>query len=127
MINPILKEGALKMYLEKYADEDVQKMTRKFELEESERCFWTDENNEPNKFNFTIESCGIIPPESILLTGLIELKKKIISFKSDLDDHISKKQGNINIKESDCIMKSYDIVIENAELLIKEVEPLLRR
>ena len=68
-------EAAMQKYLdEKAAEEnpetDIELLKRRFMINESERHFMTDENGEPNVFDFTIESIEVLSSANILYLGL---------------------------------------------------------
>ena len=92
-------------------DEAILK--RKFQIEESERCFHIDSNGDPNKFEFKIETCGVIPSEKILIYGLQNLSKKLKNFLQEFEKSIQNQESLVKITESKCVMKSYDISVEN--------------
>ena len=62
--------------MKKYIDEaqatagdepvDIEQLKRRFMINESERHFMTDDNDEPNFFDFTVESVEIIPSSKIV-------------------------------------------------------------
>ena len=68
----------------------LQDLKRRFEVSLKERYFYTNENDEPNVFEFKIESIGVIPPLVIFSRALKILKDKITNFKNNL------MQGNEN-------------------------------
>ena len=84
----------------------------KFMIEESERCFHVDSNGDPNIFEFTIESCGVMAPENILLEGIKQMVFKIKHFMSEVGKSMSSQDSSIEIRESKVLMKAFDIVIE---------------
>ena len=75
--------------------------------------FHLDENGEPNMFDFTIESVGIIPPGEILKKPCKNLVKKINDFNKNLEKALDSKESSISIRESSSVMKGFDITIED--------------
>lgn len=51
------------------SDEEVEKMRREFMTLDAKRQFYTNENGEPNKFNFRIEAIGPVPVQNIIPIG----------------------------------------------------------
>ena len=107
-------ESALKEKLslqeETLSAEEIKSFARSFKLSEGERHFYTDENGEPNVFEFTIESDGRIPPHIILHKGIRVLEDKLNKLKSNLNN-----QEVVSYNNSDCIMNSYDILVKDED------------
>ena len=111
---------ALEDYMEKNSQkEDTQKKLKSialdFELGHADRYFFTDENNEANQFEMTIESIGVFEPEEILYKALKVLKNKLVRFKDNLNSSVVNNQSveNVSIMETLDTMKAFDITIEN--------------
>ena len=81
-----------------------EKVTKKFIINESERYFHKDADGEPNKFSFTIESIGVIPPQEILGRAIDILNEKLEKFQVE----ISKKFILIDIEETPST-EAYDL------------------
>ena len=96
-----------------YNDNEIKKLGRRFKIENAERLFYTDENNDPNVFEFTIETRGVLKPHRILIEGLSVLESKLKNLIIELEKELSGQPSSIKIKDSECIMKSFDIVIDN--------------
>jgi len=98
-----------------FEKKDMDILQKRFMLEEGERYFYTDENGEPNKFEFYIESVGVMEPQLILKEALTILKKKLLQLKNNVnkivDDDTS--LDDIEIMESLGTMKAYTIDIQN--------------
>ena len=112
-IDPKRLEEEFKLYVIDNSDLDPSKLKHKFTLEESERCFYINENGDPNVFEFTIESCGVMNPMDILIEGLNKIKLKIKNFMTELEKSLSNTDSLIEIKESKSIMKAFDITVNN--------------
>ena len=63
-------DAGMQKFHEKAAEEnpetDIELLKRRFMINESERHFMTDENGEPNVFDFTIESIEVLSGANIL-------------------------------------------------------------
>ena len=107
-------ESALKEKLslqeETLSAEEIKAFARSFKLSEGERHYHTDENGEPNVFEFTIESDGRIPPHIILHKGIHVLEDKLNKLKSNINN-----EEVVTYKNSDCIMNSYDILVKDED------------
>jgi DNA-directed RNA polymerase subunit L len=96
----------------KFSETELKALARSFEIENGERCFHTDENNDPNKFEFSIESIGVLKPHRILLSSMKSLSEKIKTTLMEIEKELSGKPSRIKIKESESVMKSFDIIID---------------
>ena len=112
-INPERELAEFKKYVETHSDIEPSKLKTKFKLEESERCFYINENGDPHKFEFTIESCGVIEPHKILIQGLNKIIAMINKFTSEFEKSLSNNESNVEIKETKALMKAFDITINN--------------
>lgn len=83
-----------------------------FRIEEGERYFKTNENDEPSEFNFTIESVGIYQPEIILKNSLNVLAKKLLDFKNNVSNIIEENSVIETIKIYPSLEKMKAITIE---------------
>jgi len=90
----------------------LEKLTRRFELTERARFFYTNEKEEPNVFTFKIESVGVIPPLIIFHRAINILKDKIHNFISNL---IAKNENVISIKPSDNLNGGYDLIVKDED------------
>tara|TARA_B110001469_G_scaffold127165_1_gene146998 strand:- start:520 stop:1710 length:1191 start_codon:yes stop_codon:yes gene_type:complete len=107
------KTIALNKYLEGSDETNVEELTHKFNLEESQRYFHTNEEGDPNQFEFKIESRGVLEPYIILLEGLKQMLFKIINFTVEFEKSILNNDSTIEIKDSPSIMKAFDITVNN--------------
>ena len=118
--DPEKQKAVFENYLVKKNAQDVEKkeqdiLQRRFMLEEGERYFYTDEDGEPNKFQFYIESVGVIEPHLILKEAISILKKKLLQLKNNvakITENNDSVEG-IDIRESIGTMKAYTINIQN--------------
>ena len=83
------------------SEAELKKLRNRFQIEESERFYFTDEQDEPNKFNFYIESIGVLKPYVILKDALNILINKLMVFKSNVSKIINE---NTTLEE----MEIYD-------------------
>ena len=96
-----------------FNESEIKKLARRFQIEKAERLYYVDENNDPNVFEFEIETCGVLKPHRILIESLSSLENKLKKFIIELDNALSGNPSKVKIKESECIMKSFDIIIDN--------------
>ena len=87
-------------------------IAKTFDLEYADRYFFTDENGDPNVFDFSIESCGILKPHVILTEGIVKLINKLKNFMLNLNKSLSDQESNVEIRESASIMKAFDIIMK---------------
>ena len=102
---------------EKMAKNDLTPSTpaelkRRFEVSLKERHFYTDKNDEPNYFEFKIESIGVIPPLVIFSRALKILKDKITNFRNNL---MQGNENEITISPSSNLSGAFLIVIKNED------------
>ena len=119
-INTVSPEKAslgLKTYIDKEIeiakDNDVtamtrEQLTRRFDLTEKARYFYTNNKEEPNIFTFKVETIGVIPPLIIFHRSIDILKAKINNFISNL---VNKNEDIIIINPSSQLSGGYDITI----------------
>lgn len=91
--------------------EQEKAITHRFKIFEAGRHYHTNDNLEPNVFEFRIESIGIISPKNILLSAINVLKNKLNKFL----ENINNDNSDVIILESDTIQKSFDIHITNED------------
>jgi DNA-directed RNA polymerase subunit L len=89
-----------------------EQLTRRFELTERPRFFYTNEKDEPNIFTFKIESVGIIPPLIIFHRAVSIIKEKIHTFLGNL---IAKNSNIITIKSSENLSGGYDLIVKDED------------
>jgi DNA-directed RNA polymerase subunit L len=92
-----------------------QEDIKRFKIENGERFYKTDENDEPNEFNFTIESIGVLEPKQIMKMALNVLTKKMLRFQEGVSKIIENNATveGLSVDESIDNMQSYEIEIEN--------------
>ena len=95
-----------------FTESEMKKIAKTFFIDNSERYFYMDENNDPNRFEFTIETVGVIEPHRILISSMKSLSDKIKNTVMELEKELSGKPSTIKIKESECVMKSFDVIID---------------
>ena len=97
-------------YREENSEGDSEKLKKRFAITESERHFSKDSEGEPNKFSFTVESIGVIPPEQILGRAIDILNGKL----EKLQVELTKKDSEyLEIEETPTAMEAFDITIDN--------------
>jgi DNA-directed RNA polymerase II subunit RPB3 len=97
-------------YREGNEGEDSEKLKKRFAINESERHFARDSEGEPNKFSFTVESIGMIPPEQILGRAIDILNGKLEKLQTELT---KKDSEYLEIEETPTAMEAFDITIDN--------------
>lgn len=112
---------ALKNYIDKELENakdnnitpmTTEQLTRRFELTEKARSFYTNNRDEPNVFTFKIETVGVIPPLIIFHRAIDILKEKINNFISNL---INENEEIITINPSIQLNGGYDIIIKDED------------
>ena len=88
---------------------DEERLKRRFAINLKERFFKTDENGEPNSFDFKIESVGVMPPFYIFGKSISVLAKKLMNLMSNLD---TRNENNIEIKPSITLSNGFDIIVD---------------
>merc|ERR1711991_39394 len=88
---------------------EIQKIQRNFENFEAYRHFCKNEKGEPNKFNFEIESIGIMTVDEIMNKSLEIIDKNINYFNLA----VSNENEDITIEESPTVMDGLDITVLN--------------
>lgn len=89
-----------------------EQLTRRFELTERARFFYTNNKNEPNVFTFKIETVSCIPPLVIFHRAIDILKEKIHTFVSNL---VTKNENVIKISASSQLNGGYDIIVQDED------------
>ena len=100
-----------KMAVQEKQLKTTQEITQ-FKIEEGERYFKTDSNDEPNSFDFKIESVGIIPPNEIFKYALTILAKKLLTFRNNVNNIIVENDVNDEMKIYDSVEKMKGFTIE---------------
>ena len=88
---------------------DTKQLERRFMIGESERHFMTDENDEPNFFDFTIESVEVLPSPKILDLACAKLVEKLELIKIEVDKALSGEETNVKIANALTVMDARDI------------------
>ena len=121
--DPEKADAAFKTYLEEtqkersepITEKEQKKLLHKFTINESERYYYTDENDEPNQFSFRIESIGVLSPHHIVMKAFDILVKKIEQFMFELGRaNDNNNSDTVQIKETSTqLINGYDIHIQN--------------
>jgi DNA-directed RNA polymerase subunit L len=93
--------------------DELKVMAKRFEIEEADRYFYVDENGDPDRFEFTIESIGIIPPGDIFKSAIKKLIQKLNKFNRNLELALNSKESDISIRESSGVMAGFDITVKD--------------
>jgi DNA-directed RNA polymerase subunit L len=108
-------EGWLSTHKKISAEELAQNPNKKAELErefktmEIARCFVINEQGEPNSFDFTVESIGVLDPVYIIARAIQVLQEKVTFYASvDTGDL----PLNVQIRPADAKMKGFDFVFQ---------------
>lgn len=112
-VDPKIYDIELKKYIAEHSELSEADAKHKFDIEESERHYHVDDNGDPNMFEFTLESIGVISPEDILLQGINQIVLKLKKFSAELEKTLKSAKSTISIKETQSLMKAFDITIEN--------------
>ena len=112
-VDPDIEEAEFQKYIVENPDIELASLKKKFKLEESERCFHINEQGDPNVFEFTIETCGVMPPHKILLEGINQIILKLKSFMIEFEKSISNNEGSVEIRESKALMKAFEVIAHN--------------
>jgi DNA-directed RNA polymerase subunit L len=87
-------------------------LEREFETMEVQRCYKTDENGEPNSFDFIVESVGVLDPVYIVARAIDILQAKLLKYGSmdsgDLPD-------TVRVAPADARMKGFDFVFQQED------------
>jgi DNA-directed RNA polymerase subunit L len=79
---------------------------------EVQRCYKTDENGEPNSFDFLVESVGVLDPVYIVARAIDILQAKLLKYGSmdtgDLPD-------TVRVTPADARMKGFDFVFQQED------------
>ena len=110
------KDKALKKFIQENKEKNKEEtLVKIFETSHAERYFYTDKNGVCNQFNGYIESVGVLKPEHIFSECLNILLDKIKTFKTNIDNVITKnmKSDKIEIYLSPDNMKAYEIKVND--------------
>jgi len=89
-----------------------QELEREFKTMEIARCYKVNEQNEPNSFDFIVESIGVLDPIYIVARALQVLQEKAIFYSSmdagDLPE-------TVQIRPADASMKGFDFIFQKED------------
>jgi DNA-directed RNA polymerase subunit L len=91
-------------------EEDKVNFIKSFMVSEADRYFHTDAEDEPNAFNFTIESDGRIQSHNIFDKALHVLEEHIDTFMKKIND-----ESQLEIEKSDTVLLAYDFIFEDED------------
>jgi len=111
-------DAAMQKFLdEKAAEEnpetDIELLKRRFMINESERHFMTDENGEPNVFDFTIESIEVLSSANILYLACEKMIEKLQFTKDEFTKALEGEDSSIEIDDAMTVMSAKDITIKD--------------
>lgn len=121
MIDPEKAELGLTQYIinqRKYINENGlveltdEQLTLRFNTSLRDRYFYTDDEDEPNKFTFKIESIGVIPPLVIMYRGLKRLREKLDIFITNLTKN---NEDIIIVIPSTNLPNCYEYIVQNED------------
>ena len=87
-------------------------LEREFKTMEVARCYLINEQGEPNSFDFTVESIGVLDPVYIVARALQVLQEKA-TFYSSVDT--GDLPENLQVKPADAQMKGFDFVFQHED------------
>ena len=94
-----------------------QELEREFKTMEIARCFKVDERNEPNSFDFIVESVGVLDPIYVVARALQVLQEKAVFYSSvdsgDLPETVSVRPADARMKGFDFIFQKEDHTLGN--------------
>lgn len=91
-------------------EDEIKQLVHRITIFESDRHFYTDDNNEPDVFHFEMETIGVDSNELIIYNAIDILIKKITDFKQYIIDN------NLNYVE---IIKADTVNSNNYDVFIK--------
>ena len=106
-------EESIKQLENEPSADELKVLARRFDIEESERYFFIDENGDPNTFDFEIETIGVIPAVEIFRRAIKKLKERVVHFEKNMALALDSKDSPVTIRDSESVMSGYDIEIEN--------------
>lgn len=89
-----------------------EKLRKKFRISEKSRYYHVNDKGEPDKFTFTVETVGVIPPLVIFHQSIKIMIEKINLFVSNL---INKNKNVLEIKPSKQLNDGFEISIINED------------
>jgi DNA-directed RNA polymerase subunit L len=107
--NLVKKVWSDKVSLEKYTPEEEKDKFHKFYLEESERYYYRDSENEPYKYNFHIKSCHYMNEKDLLISSMQILIDRLDNLKSSFVNLLQDKESCISVDKMNDILYHYSI------------------
>ena len=100
-------------YMELESDTDRKKiLEREFNTMEVARCYLTNDKNEPNSFDFTVETAGVFNPLDIVIEALKVIEQKCFLYaaldKGDLPE-------NVKIQPTKKEARGFDVYFQNED------------
>jgi DNA-directed RNA polymerase II subunit RPB3 len=89
-----------------------QELEREFKTMEINRCYKVDERNEPNSFDFIVESVGVLDPIYVVARALQVIQDKC-TFYSSLD--AGDLPETVQVRPADARIKGFDFVFQNED------------
>ena len=89
-----------------------QELEREFKTMEIARCYKVNERNEPNSFDFIVESIGVLDPIYIVARALQVLQEKC-AFYSSVD--AGDLPETVQVRPADARIKGFDFVFQNED------------
>jgi DNA-directed RNA polymerase II subunit RPB3 len=84
-----------------------KELEREFNTMEVARCFMINERGEPNSFDFTLETVGVLDPFYIVARALQVIQEKLLTYVSIDAGDLPK---NIKVRPADARMKGFDFI-----------------
>lgn len=107
--NLVQKVWSDKVSLEKYTPEQEKEKYQQFYLEESERYYYRDSDNEPYKYDFRIKSCHYMNEKDLLTTSIQILIDRLDNLKSSFVHLLQDKESSISVDKINDILYHYSI------------------
>jgi DNA-directed RNA polymerase subunit L len=89
-----------------------KELEREFNTMEVARCFKINERGEPNSFDFTVESIGVLDPFYIVARALQVIQEKLIRYASMDSGDLPE---SVRVRPADARMKGFDFVFEGED------------
>jgi len=84
-----------------------KELEREFQTMEVARCFMINERGEPNSFDFTLETIGVLDPFYIVARALQVIQEKLLTYVSIDSGDLP---NNIKVRPADARMKGFDFI-----------------
>ena len=127
VINPEARDNLWALHLQNYkneglTEEEIEFEKKNFNYLDAYRCYKTDDNGDPNEFEFVIQSLGIYSNYQIAFLACQILIQKCKTFANDVESqvvpiHESKQSRDLNYTSItvSSIENSYDIILEEED------------